>query len=136
MNKVDDGKKVQNAFNTIRRDLFENVQEGRVVGLDLWKYVRGDWIWFQTFKFVDQHNGEGKPRQEKTPAQREGERYLNMAPKLGDEKSLAESPSKSPGLWKKGMGYAKEKGLKGNDLVAGRRKSMGVRKGLMQDYEW
>lgn len=110
MNKVDDGKKVQNAFNTIRRDLFENVHEGRVVGLDLWKYVKGDWIWFQTFKFVEQHNGEGKLG--KMPAQREGERHLNKASKLGDKKSLAERPSKSPGLWKKCMGYAKQRDLR------------------------
>ncbi|KAF1829247.1 hypothetical protein BDW02DRAFT_510411 [Decorospora gaudefroyi] len=43
MNKVDDEKKVDGAFATIRQELSEGSVEGRAVGLDLWRYERGDW---------------------------------------------------------------------------------------------
>lgn len=35
MNKVDDKKKVESAFNTIGRDLLKNEQQIRTIGLDL-----------------------------------------------------------------------------------------------------
>lgn len=53
MNKVDDEKKVESAFNTIRRILFEDVQHGKVVGFDLWKYNGGDWEPARQYRFQD-----------------------------------------------------------------------------------
>lgn len=62
MNKVDEQKKVEQAFDTVRRILFDNVHEGRAVGLDLWRYDNGGWEWFKDYQF---------PEKGKAPAKRE-----------------------------------------------------------------
>ncbi|KAF2739736.1 hypothetical protein EJ04DRAFT_409214, partial [Polyplosphaeria fusca] len=51
MNKETDEKKVKDAFNSIRRDLFENEYAGSATGLDLWRYDGGGWQWTKNFKF-------------------------------------------------------------------------------------
>lgn len=52
MNKELDEKKVRSAFDSIRRNLFENEHQGSVVGLDLWRYDRGKWVFEKDFMFV------------------------------------------------------------------------------------
>lgn len=43
MNKVDDEKKVESAFDTVRHGLSARCETGYVTGLDLWKYQHGRW---------------------------------------------------------------------------------------------
>lgn len=51
MNKVDDEDKVDNAFHAIRKELASSAHEGQAIGLDLWRYDRGNWIWSQEYTF-------------------------------------------------------------------------------------
>jgi len=51
MNKIDDETKVDGAFATIRQELSESNQEGKAVGLDLWRYERGNWIFAKEYMF-------------------------------------------------------------------------------------
>lgn len=51
MNKVDEDKKVQSAFNTLRRMLFEDVHRGKVLGFDLWIYNAGRWDHEKEYRF-------------------------------------------------------------------------------------
>ncbi|KAF2116354.1 hypothetical protein BDV96DRAFT_491408 [Lophiotrema nucula] len=62
MNKVSDEKQVKAAFNTIRRDLFENTYHGLVVGLDIWKYDHGKWDWMKEFNFKGLTKADMKSR--------------------------------------------------------------------------
>lgn len=51
MNKVDDEHEVGSAFDTIRKELVAGNQEGEALGLDLWRYNRGNWQWAREYKF-------------------------------------------------------------------------------------
>lgn len=51
MNKVEEEDKVRSAFNTLRRILFDDVQRGRVMGFDLWKYDSGNWELAKEYRF-------------------------------------------------------------------------------------
>jgi 2'-5' RNA ligase len=52
MNKVNEEKKVEDAFETIQKDVLENVREGKAIGLDLWQYDKGNWKWTSEYTFV------------------------------------------------------------------------------------
>ncbi|CAO2655798.1 Nn.00g046010.m01.CDS01 [Neocucurbitaria sp. VM-36] len=51
MNKVDDEKKVDDAFVAVRKQLSERNKEGQATGLDLWRYNRGRWEWANEYPF-------------------------------------------------------------------------------------
>ncbi|KAH8725077.1 2'-5' RNA ligase superfamily-domain-containing protein [Phaeosphaeriaceae sp. PMI808] len=47
MNKVDEETEVEHALSAVRKELSHNTKEGQAIGLELWKYDRGNWIWVQ-----------------------------------------------------------------------------------------
>lgn len=51
MNKVDEEEEVDNALGAVRKELSQSTREGRAIGLDLWKYDRGNWIWAKEYTF-------------------------------------------------------------------------------------
>ncbi|KAF1967723.1 hypothetical protein BU23DRAFT_602741 [Bimuria novae-zelandiae CBS 107.79] len=59
MNKVEEEKKVQSAFNTLRRILFDEVHHGKALGFDLWKYNSGNWEHAKMYRFEghERHGG-------------------------------------------------------------------------------
>jgi 2'-5' RNA ligase len=84
MNKVDEERKVEQAFNTIRRVLCEEVMRGMVVGVVLWRYVvGGQWVVVREFGFGGE-SGERKEGRNKG----EGEGYFD----LGTDGRKARSP--------------------------------------------
>lgn len=99
MNKVDDEKKVDSTFNTIRSELSANHQEGEALGLDLWRYDRGNWEWAKDFSFRQPRKTVVKEQPSKTSSDNK-ERGLPMKNGL-NEQPLGE-PSKRPGMWKRG----------------------------------
>jgi mannose-1-phosphate guanylyltransferase len=105
MNKVDDEKKVDDAFSTIRQELSERNQEGRAIGLDLWRYERGNWIFAKEWLFGE---GEKSPtRVSKTPTKNHaspspGSRGGHLSPPPAGEMSPEGGPGKRPGMFKRG----------------------------------
>jgi mannose-1-phosphate guanylyltransferase len=105
MNKVDDEKKVDDAFSTIRQELSERNQEGRATGLDLWRYERGHWIFARSWLF-----GEGEKmttRVSKTPTKAHASpspssRGGHLSPPPAGEMSPEGGPGKRPGMFKRG----------------------------------
>jgi mannose-1-phosphate guanylyltransferase len=51
MNKVNEEEKVDNALRAVRTELSQNTKEGQAIGLELWKYDRGNWIWASEYAF-------------------------------------------------------------------------------------
>lgn len=51
MNKIDEEEEVEYALGAVRKELSQSTKEGRAVGLDLWKYDRGNWIWANEYTF-------------------------------------------------------------------------------------
>jgi mannose-1-phosphate guanylyltransferase len=51
MNKVNEEKKVDDAFQAVEKDMLQNVREGQAIGLDLWRYDKGNWIFANEYKF-------------------------------------------------------------------------------------
>src|SRR5690242_11612961 len=51
MNKVNEEKKVDEAFQTVEKEMLEKVKEGQAIGLDLWRYDKGNWIFVNEYKF-------------------------------------------------------------------------------------
>jgi mannose-1-phosphate guanylyltransferase len=98
MNKVDDEQKVDGAFATIRQELSESNQEGRAVGLDLWRYERGNWIFAKEYVFGD--------AAVKTPTRAHtsgspGNRGSHLSPSPQNQ-SPTDGPGKRPGMFKRG----------------------------------
>ena len=52
MNKVNEEKKVDDAFEAVQDDVLKNVREGKAVGLVLWQYDKGNWKWASEYNFV------------------------------------------------------------------------------------
>ncbi|XPS69516.1 Mannose-1-phosphate guanylyltransferase [Ascochyta lentis] len=52
MNKVNEEKKVDDAFQAVEKEMLQNVREGQAVGLDLWRYDKGNWIFASEYKFT------------------------------------------------------------------------------------
>jgi mannose-1-phosphate guanylyltransferase len=51
MNKVDEEEQVDHALSTVRKELSQSTKEGRALGLELWRYDRGNWIWASEYVF-------------------------------------------------------------------------------------
>jgi mannose-1-phosphate guanylyltransferase len=51
MNKVDEEKEVEHALGAVRKELSQSTKEGQAVGLELWRYDRGNWIWASEYPF-------------------------------------------------------------------------------------
>lgn len=51
MNKVNEEKKVDEAFQVVEKEMLQNVREGQAIGLDLWRYDKGNWIFANEYKF-------------------------------------------------------------------------------------
>ncbi|KAG9189003.1 mannose-1-phosphate guanylyltransferase [Alternaria panax] len=86
MNKVDDEGKVDAAFTSIRQELGGGNVEGRALGLELWRYERGNWIFEREFVFGDAAGVVKTPMRAHT----EGEESLG-------NRGSGLSPSSSPG---------------------------------------
>jgi mannose-1-phosphate guanylyltransferase len=98
MNKVDDEAKVDGAFATIRQELSERNQEGRAVGLDLWRYERGNWIFAREFAFGDANIKT--PTRAHTSGSPEIRGAAHSSPSSGDQSPTG--PGKRPGMFKRG----------------------------------
>jgi mannose-1-phosphate guanylyltransferase len=105
MNKVDDVKKVDDAFSVIRQELSERNQEGRATGVDLWRYERGNWIFAREFSFGE--GGKSTPKKKddsKTPTKA----HASQSPSNGGghlsppPQSPEGGPGKRPGMFKRG----------------------------------
>ena len=94
MNKVDDEKKVDDAFDAVRRELSERNQEGQATGLDLWRYNRGDWEWASEFPF----GGEGK----KTVEKMRDKVSLGKGGSMVGQSIEGNASNKRPAVWKRG----------------------------------
>ena len=51
MNKVNEEKKVDAAFHAVEQEMLQNVREGQAVGLDLWRYDKGNWVFANEYNF-------------------------------------------------------------------------------------
>jgi mannose-1-phosphate guanylyltransferase len=51
MNKVNEKTKVDDTLRTVEKEMLLNVREGQAVGLDLWRYDKGNWIFANEYKF-------------------------------------------------------------------------------------
>jgi mannose-1-phosphate guanylyltransferase len=97
MNKVDNEDKVESAFETIRKELSASNQEGRAVGLDLWRYERGNWVFAKEFLFGESANSmPSKAHASGSPGNRGG--YLSP----DGAQSPTGGPVKRPGMFKRG----------------------------------
>lgn len=97
MNKVDDEHKVDGAFSTIRQELSEGNQEGQAVGLDLWRYERGNWIFAKEFLFGEAAKTPTKANAPASP----GSTSTGLSPPPGDQSSGG-GPGRRPGMFKRG----------------------------------
>lgn len=96
MNKVDDAELVDGAFETIGRGLLERNEEGRALGLDLWRYNRGDWEWVKEFPF-----GSTSPASRATELHSGRNGAISVT--QGDTDGGAPGgQNKRPGLWTRG----------------------------------
>jgi mannose-1-phosphate guanylyltransferase len=101
MNKVDDEKKVDDAFSTIRQELSERNQEGKAVGLDLWRYERGNWIFAKEYAFGDASKTLKKAQKaHESPSQSPSNRGAHLSPPPPG--SPEGGPGKRPGMFKRG----------------------------------
>jgi mannose-1-phosphate guanylyltransferase len=91
MNKVDEEKEVEHALNAVRRELSQSAKEGQAVGLELWQYDRGHWIWAEEYVF-----GESKTTASR-PLSKNG---------VSSEQTPEGGPNKRPGLLKRGSSVA------------------------------
>lgn len=96
MNKVDDENKVSDAFETIKKELSEKNQEGQALGLELWRYERGNWEWYNEYPF----GGLQKTKSKSQARPSSGKKNQAMTGN-GGEQSTGNGP-KRPGMWKRG----------------------------------
>ncbi|KAI8935407.1 hypothetical protein NX059_007987 [Plenodomus lindquistii] len=96
MNKVDDEVAVNGAFESIRNDLSQRSEEGQALGLDLWRYNRGNWDWEKEFVF-----GKGASSAQVSDSRYAGDTQGNGEAGGTGEKARGGS-SKRPGMWKRG----------------------------------
>ena len=92
MNKVEEEKKVNAAFNTLRRILFDDVHHGKALGFDLWKYNSGHWEHAKEYRFQG-HDKSAVPSPD--AAESEGYGYFEQRPKSRNMKSPEEGLKKS-----------------------------------------
>lgn len=96
MNKVDDKQKVDDAFEAIKKTLSHGNHEGQALGLDLWRYDRGNWEWYKEFLFGGLERTTSSS-QVRPPSNRkeQGTTKIASEPSVGDGQ-------KRPGMWKRG----------------------------------
>jgi mannose-1-phosphate guanylyltransferase len=90
MNKVDEEEEVERALGAVRKDLSQSAKEGCAVGLELWKYDRGNWIWANEYIF-------GTSRQVPSTSSAEGSTSLSTNGSASEQAS-GSGPSKRPGM--------------------------------------
>ena len=98
MNKVDDEQKVDGAFATIRQELSESNQEGRAVGLDLWRYERGNWIFAREYVFGGA-SVKTPTKAHTSPTGGNRTSHMSLSP---EDRSPTGGPGKRPGMFKRG----------------------------------
>lgn len=62
MNKVNEEEEIEHALNEIRQELSQNTKEGNAVGLELWKYDRGNWIFASEYTFGSSQKSPPRPK--------------------------------------------------------------------------
>jgi mannose-1-phosphate guanylyltransferase len=93
MNKVDEDKEVEHALDAVRRELSKKAKEGQAVGLELWKYDRGNWTWANEYPF-----GSSEPTTSgRRPSPKNG---------ISGEQVPGSGPGKRPGMMKRGSSVA------------------------------
>ena len=92
MNKVDEEKEVEAALHAVRQTLSQRMIEGQAVGLALWKYDRGNWLWAKDFAF-----GESQ-----RPLSKSG----HLSPPADTHGSPGGAPNRRPGPMKRGSSVA------------------------------
>lgn len=97
MNKVDDEQAVHEAFSTIRQELSERNQEGQAVGLDLWRYDRGNWIFTREYLFGEASTTPTKTNSPGSPSSKGS----GWSPRQGDQ-SPSGGPPRRPSMFKRG----------------------------------
>lgn len=96
MNKADEDEEVDKALRAVREELSQRTKEGQAVGLELWKYDRGNWIWANEYTF-------GMP----AASTSNGAGYLSPTSSNGPSSEQAPGTSnKRPGLMKRGSSVA------------------------------
>jgi mannose-1-phosphate guanylyltransferase len=102
MNKVDEEKEVEHALSAVRKELSHSTKEGRAVGLELWRYDRGNWIWANEYSF-------GAPKQASSQNAGSTNNAGGSHPSKNESSSLhppGNGPGKRPGMSKRGSSVA------------------------------
>lgn len=97
MNKVNDDKQVDDAFDSIKKTLSEQSREGQALGLELWRYDRGHWDWVSEYPFGSLHKTNSTSSTRPTSSRKD----QGMGREASGEQSPAGS-EKRPGMWKRG----------------------------------
>jgi mannose-1-phosphate guanylyltransferase len=97
MNKVNEDAEVEHALDAVRRELSQSTKEGRAVGLELWRYDRGNWVW------ADEYTFGGCKRM---PTTTSGKSPSSKNGLSGEEQVPGGGPGKRPGMLKRGSSVA------------------------------
>ncbi|KAF2830578.1 hypothetical protein CC86DRAFT_391462 [Ophiobolus disseminans] len=62
MNKVNEEEEVEHALSAVRKELSQSTKEGQAIGLELWKYDRGNWIFASEYAFGDVKKTSSRPQ--------------------------------------------------------------------------
>jgi mannose-1-phosphate guanylyltransferase len=95
MNKVDEETEVEHALDAVRKELSHKTKEGRAVGLELWRYDRGNWLWANEYPFG---SCKRMPTTDgRSPSSKNG---------FSGEQVPGSGPGKRPGMSKRGSSVA------------------------------
>lgn len=97
MNKVDEEKEVEHALDEVRKELSRSTKEGQAIGLELWRYDQGNWIWANEYTFGDTKKMLLRTRTGESTAK-------NNTP--GEQANEASRANKRPGMMKRGSSVA------------------------------
>lgn len=97
MNKVDEENEVEHALGAVRKELSHSTKEGQAVGLELWKYDRGNWIWANEYTFGTSKQASSTDSSGGSPSSKKGS---------SGEQVPGNAPSKRPGMLKRGSSVA------------------------------
>jgi mannose-1-phosphate guanylyltransferase len=97
MNKVDEETEVEHALGAVRKELSHDTKEGRAVGLELWRYDRGNWIWANEYTF-------GTSKEAPSTSSPGGGSVSPKNASPGEQPGSG--PSKRPGMSKRGSSVA------------------------------
>jgi mannose-1-phosphate guanylyltransferase len=105
MNKVDAEEEVDGAFQAVRQELSQRTKEGQAVGLELWKYDRGNWIWANEYTFGETAKGPARSQPQAATSHDAGHLSPSSSPGPSGEQTSGPS-NKRPGLMKRGSSVA------------------------------